>query len=113
MVFGIVWIRKPHHPLFDGWSHSCEVSKADTHSGQTQRVLGTVVGDTSSTHNTNSYYRNPTFYHMGTLDPLGKACLMSLTMSGYTPMPLSSCFIPMQKDTLNPKLPFFLDTYKS
>ena len=72
MGFGKVWIRKPHHPLFDGWSHSCEVSKADTHSGQTQRVLGTVVGDTSSKHNTNSYYRNPTFYHMGTL-PFGKS----------------------------------------
>ena len=37
---------------------------------QTQRVLGTVVGDTSPNHNSNSYYREPTFYHIGTLDPL-------------------------------------------
>ena len=35
-----------------------------------QRVLGTVMGDTSPNHNSNSYYRNPTFY-LGTLDPLG------------------------------------------
>ena len=36
-----------------------------------QRVLGTVMGDTSPNHNSNSLYRNPTFYYIGTLDPLG------------------------------------------
>ena len=37
-----------------------------------QRVLGTSMGDTSPNHKSDSYYRNPTFYHMGTLDPLGR-----------------------------------------
>ena len=36
-----------------------------------QRVLGSVVGDAFPNHNTNSQYRNPTFYYIGTLDPLG------------------------------------------
>ena len=36
-----------------------------------QRVLGTVLGDTFPDHNNNSLYRNPTFYYIGTLDPLG------------------------------------------
>ena len=30
-----------------------------------QRVLGTVIGHTSPNHNSNSKYRNPTFYHIG------------------------------------------------
>ena len=34
-----------------------------------QRVLGTVMGDTFPTHNSNS---NPTVYYIGTLDPLGQ-----------------------------------------
>ena len=29
------------------------------------------MGDTFPNHNNNSYYRNPTFYYIGTLDPLG------------------------------------------
>ena len=29
------------------------------------------MGDTSSNHNSNSQDRNPTFYYVGTLDPLG------------------------------------------
>ena len=30
------------------------------------------MGDTFPNHNNNSEYRNPTFYYIGTLDPLGK-----------------------------------------
>ena len=37
----------------------------------TQRILGTVMGDTFPNHNIKSYYGNPTFYYTGTLDPLG------------------------------------------
>ena len=37
-----------------------------------QRVLGTTMGDTSLNHNSNSLYRNPTCYYIGTLDPLGR-----------------------------------------
>ena len=37
-----------------------------------QRVPGIVMGDTSPNHNSNSSYRNPTFYYIGTLDPLGR-----------------------------------------
>ena len=44
-----------------------------------QRVLGTVMGDTSLNHTSNSQYRNPTFYYIGTLDPLGS---MSSTSRG-------------------------------
>ena len=40
------------------------------------RVLGTVMGNTSPNHNSNSYYRNPTFYYIVTLDPL---CLIAST----------------------------------
>ena len=36
-----------------------------------ERVLGTVMGDTFPDHNNNCLYRNPTFYYIGTLDPLG------------------------------------------
>ena len=32
-------------------------------------------GDTSPNHNSNSLYRNPTFYYMGTLDPLGRVVI--------------------------------------
>ena len=32
----------------------------------TRRVLGTVMGNTSLNHNSNSSFRNPTFYHIGT-----------------------------------------------
>ena len=39
---------------------------------RTQRVLGTVMGDAFPNHISNSYYRNPTFYYIGTLHPLGK-----------------------------------------
>ena len=38
-----------------------------------QRVPGTVMEDTSCTspnHNSNSEYRNPTYYYRGTLDAL-------------------------------------------
>ena len=38
---------------------------------QAQRVLGTVMRDTFPNHNSNSEYRNPTFYYIGTLDPYG------------------------------------------
>ena len=38
------------------------------------RVLGTIMGDICPNHNTNYYDRNPTFYYIGTLDPLGKKC---------------------------------------
>ena len=31
----------------------------------------TVMGNTSPNHNSNSKYRNPTFYYIGTLDLLG------------------------------------------
>ena len=31
----------------------------------------TVMGDTSLRHNSNSLYGNPTFYYIGTQDPLG------------------------------------------
>ena len=31
------------------------------------------MGDTSPNHSSNSRYRNPTFYYMGTLDPLGRS----------------------------------------
>ena len=31
------------------------------------------MGDTFPNHNNNSYYRDPTFYYIGTLDPLGEA----------------------------------------
>ena len=31
------------------------------------------MGDTFPNHNNNSYYRSPTFYYTGTLDPLGWA----------------------------------------
>ena len=40
---------------------------------KTHRVLDTVRGEGGRpNHNTNSQYTNPTFYHMGTLDPLGR-----------------------------------------
>ena len=29
------------------------------------------MGDTSLNHNSNSYFRNPTLYYIGTLDPRG------------------------------------------
>ena len=35
-----------------------------------QRVLGTLVGNTSPNHNSNSEGRKPTFYCIGTLGPL-------------------------------------------
>ena len=38
---------------------------------QTQRVLGTLMGNTYPNHKGNYYYRNHTLYHIGTLDPLG------------------------------------------
>ena len=38
---------------------------------ESQTVLGTVMGDISPDHHSNSYYRNPTFYYKGTLDTLG------------------------------------------
>ena len=47
----------------------CGSSACDS---RTQRVQGTVMGDTFPNHNNNSLYRNPTFYYIGTLDPLGK-----------------------------------------
>ena len=34
------------------------------------RVLGTVIGDTFPNHNNSSYYRDPTFYYTGILEPL-------------------------------------------
>ena len=46
-----------------------------------QRVLSTYIGDTYPNHNSNSYYRNPTFYYAGTLDPLG----IRVFRSKYTP----------------------------
>ena len=39
----------------------------------TQRVLGTGMGDTFPNQPKDSEDRNPTFYHIGTLDPLGEA----------------------------------------
>ena len=41
-----------------------------------QRVLCTVMGDTSLSHNSNSKYGNPTFYYIGTYDPMGKIVVM-------------------------------------
>ena len=40
-------------------------------SSLSQRVLGTVMGDTFPNHNNTSEYGNPTSYYIGTLDPLG------------------------------------------
>ena len=34
-------------------------------------LLWGTMGDTFPNHNMNSYYRNPTFYYIGTWDPLG------------------------------------------
>ena len=42
-----------------------------------QRVLGAVMGHTSPNHHRNSYYRNPTFYYIGTLDSLVVEALFS------------------------------------
>ena len=39
--------------------------------GHPRRVLGSAMGDTSPNHNSNSQSRNPKFYHVGSLDPLG------------------------------------------
>ena len=38
-----------------------------------QRVLSTHMGNIYPNHKGNYYYRNHTLYHMGTLDPLGRA----------------------------------------
>ena len=45
----------------------------ETHKPQsyTQKVLGTGMGDSSPNQKSNSCYRIPTFYHIGTMDPLG------------------------------------------
>ena len=48
--------------------------------GHSQRVLGTHMGNTYPNHEGNYYYRNHTFYHVGTLDPLG---LMTVRLSTH------------------------------
>ena len=50
---------------------SVQFFNPEDHWSATQRVLGTVMGDTSLNHNITSSYRNPTFYYIGTWDPLG------------------------------------------
>ena len=50
----------------------CDGGKSQRLILETRRLLGTVMGDTFPNHNNSSSYRNPTFYYIGALDPLGK-----------------------------------------
>ena len=53
------------------------------------------MGDTFANHNNNSYYRNPTFYYIGTLDPLGFK-----TLESKRPKPKRSyCKRPRRRST--------------
>ena len=45
-----------------------------------QRILGIVMGFTFPNHHSNSYNRNPTFYYLGPLDPVGEATAPDLRL---------------------------------
>ena len=63
-------------------------------SARTQRVLSTHMGYTYPNHKGNYYYRNPTLYHIGTLDPLGKDQAKALELLQRLPRPSRSRNMP-------------------